>query len=228
MSNEARTKSQWQEMIEHWFAQSLTTEECDPEPAYELLKDTLLGEHIMYKGTQFFKCGTEYHNVKYGVRYAASFVEIMPDWFKKVQRPPLGIRPRFIVEMDRLVEINAAVDRYHQKGMPVPYPWIAEMEERTKWLSEHSSQQSLVGQSNDDWVVTATKYDPRNKEYIVAIYHRREPKILVIGDKVRVQNDKQRKEWIGTIEGFFFSQDRTLIAQFESWRQPVNDLSKIE
>jgi hypothetical protein len=42
-------------------------------------------------------------------------------------KPPLGLRPRWIAEEQRLAEIASAADRYIEAGKPVPSPWIEEM-----------------------------------------------------------------------------------------------------
>jgi hypothetical protein len=40
--------------------------------------------------------------------------------------PPLGLRPRFIVEEQRLDEIEAAMGRYIFANMDIPFDWVDE------------------------------------------------------------------------------------------------------
>lgn len=47
-------------------------------------------------------------------------------------RPPLGLRPRFVHEEERMAEIYAAVVRYMDAGICVPTEWIAEYNELAK------------------------------------------------------------------------------------------------
>ena len=47
-------------------------------------------------------------------------------------KPPLGLRPRYIAEAQRRVEIQAAVMRYMDAGYPLPDEWIAEYNELAK------------------------------------------------------------------------------------------------
>ena len=42
-------------------------------------------------------------------------------------RPPLGIKPKRIVEKERFFEILGALERYVRAGMEVPEEWISEM-----------------------------------------------------------------------------------------------------
>lgn len=43
------------------------------------------------------------------------------------QRPPLGLKPKRIVEKERFFEILGAVERYVRAGMEIPEEWISEM-----------------------------------------------------------------------------------------------------
>ncbi|WP_449600328.1 hypothetical protein [Paenibacillus sp. Marseille-Q9583] len=47
-------------------------------------------------------------------------------------KPPLGLRPRYIAELQREVEIVDAVKRYMDAGYPVPTEWMAEYNELAK------------------------------------------------------------------------------------------------
>lgn len=44
-------------------------------------------------------------------------------------KPPLGLRPRFIADEERLSEVAGAIDRYGKAGRPVPIEWLAEYDE---------------------------------------------------------------------------------------------------
>lgn len=46
-----------------------------------------------------------------------------------LKKPPLGLRPRFIWEEERLDEIDAAVKRYLEDGKEIPTEWVAEYSE---------------------------------------------------------------------------------------------------
>ena len=43
-----------------------------------------------------------------------------PRFEAKIEKPPLGIAPRWKVEEDRLWEIAAAVERYKEAGVEIP------------------------------------------------------------------------------------------------------------
>jgi hypothetical protein len=45
------------------------------------------------------------------------------------EKPPLGLRPRFIVDEDRLREIEAAITRLKTYGWRVPAEWLTERDE---------------------------------------------------------------------------------------------------
>jgi hypothetical protein len=44
-----------------------------------------------------------------------------------ITKPPLGLRPRWIAEEQRLIEVASAASRYLDAGKTVPPPWIEEM-----------------------------------------------------------------------------------------------------
>ena len=44
-------------------------------------------------------------------------------------RPPLGLTPRWVHEMERFEEIIAAMKRYSEAGLSVPIEWIEELDE---------------------------------------------------------------------------------------------------
>lgn len=53
------------------------------------------------------------------------------------EKPPLGLRPRFIVAELRAQEIVVAMERYHDAKKEIPQEWHEELAELNKWLSEH-------------------------------------------------------------------------------------------
>jgi hypothetical protein len=44
-------------------------------------------------------------------------------------KPPLGLRPRFIADEERLREVADAITRYRVAGKPVPVEWLREHDE---------------------------------------------------------------------------------------------------
>lgn len=48
---------------------------------------------------------------------------------RPAKKPPIGLRPRWIAEEERLKEIAAACRRYHKDEVPIPQHWIYEMVE---------------------------------------------------------------------------------------------------
>lgn len=42
-------------------------------------------------------------------------------------KPPLGLRPRWLAEEQRLIEVACATDRYLESGKPIPLAWVDEM-----------------------------------------------------------------------------------------------------
>lgn len=60
----------------------------------------------------------------------------------KDKRPPIGLRPRFIVEEKRCAEIQQAIGRYNHFGKDVPLEWLEELAERKAWLQEYENAKS--------------------------------------------------------------------------------------
>lgn len=48
------------------------------------------------------------------------------------QKPPLGLKPRWLHEKQRIEEICDAMERYAQTRIPVPVEWIAELRDLLK------------------------------------------------------------------------------------------------
>ena len=46
-----------------------------------------------------------------------------------IVKPPLGLTPRWIHEMERFEEIISAMKRYSEAGIPIPIEWIEEVDE---------------------------------------------------------------------------------------------------
>jgi len=54
------------------------------------------------------------------------------------RKPPLGLRPRFIVAEHRVAEIDAAIQRYIEAEQAIPQPWTEEREELLTWLNRNT------------------------------------------------------------------------------------------
>lgn len=52
------------------------------------------------------------------------------------QKPPIGIRPRWLVSAERLDEINEAMKRYTLCHKEIPQEWLDERKELLDWLNE--------------------------------------------------------------------------------------------
>ena len=52
------------------------------------------------------------------------------------EKPPLGLRPRSVVNHDRMREILGAMERYVNHGKRIPQEWIEEFEELNDTLVE--------------------------------------------------------------------------------------------
>ncbi|BDD79631.1 hypothetical protein [Burkholderia phage FLC9] len=59
-------------------------------------------------------------------------------------KPPLGLRPRFIVAEERAREITAAMSRYFDADKEIPKEWHEELDELNKWL-EANGHATFVG-----------------------------------------------------------------------------------
>lgn len=44
-------------------------------------------------------------------------------------KPPIGLTPRWIRDMERFEEIISAMERYSEAGVPIPIEWIEEVDE---------------------------------------------------------------------------------------------------
>lgn len=48
---------------------------------------------------------------------------------QKIIKPPIGIKPRYIHDEQRLIDIQRAIERYLYACMPIPTVWIYEYNE---------------------------------------------------------------------------------------------------
>ncbi len=46
-----------------------------------------------------------------------------------IEKPPLGLRPRFVVDEERFFEIMAACARFRKAKRPIPKYWLEEAQE---------------------------------------------------------------------------------------------------
>jgi hypothetical protein len=46
-----------------------------------------------------------------------------------MQKPPLGLRPKWVYLEERIEEISAAIKHYQDAGLPVPNEWRRELVE---------------------------------------------------------------------------------------------------
>lgn len=53
------------------------------------------------------------------------------------EKPPIGIMPRYIYESNRINDILSAIERYTEKGIPIPMEWIEELKELFTSFSRH-------------------------------------------------------------------------------------------
>lgn len=47
----------------------------------------------------------------------------------KSKRPPIGLKPRYIHDHERYIEICGAIQRYYDAGKKIPVEWIEEYNE---------------------------------------------------------------------------------------------------
>ena len=47
--------------------------------------------------------------------------------YEAVEKPPIGLRPRFIVEEERIREISNAINRYAHESKKIPQEWLDEL-----------------------------------------------------------------------------------------------------
>ena len=54
------------------------------------------------------------------------------DNIEKINKPPMGLRPRFIIDEERLKEVKSAIIRYLDAQILVPVEWLKEYNELIK------------------------------------------------------------------------------------------------
>lgn len=48
------------------------------------------------------------------------------------QKPPIGLKPRYIHDGERIDEILCAIERYTDANMPIPKSWVNELRDLLK------------------------------------------------------------------------------------------------
>lgn len=48
------------------------------------------------------------------------------------QKPPLGLKPRYIHDVERIDEILCAIERYTDANMSIPKSWVNELRDLLK------------------------------------------------------------------------------------------------
>lgn len=57
----------------------------------------------------------------------------------KYEKPPLGLKPRWLHDSCRITDILNAMERYVDSNMPIPKVWIEELKEllqKYRWIKE--------------------------------------------------------------------------------------------
>jgi hypothetical protein len=62
----------------------------------------------------------------------------------QMTRPPMGLRPRFIVVGERIEEIKQAIARYKEAGLDVPEHWTQELDDLTRVVVQVSPGHTIV------------------------------------------------------------------------------------
>ena len=55
---------------------------------------------------------------------------------KRLKKPPLGIKPQFLVDEERITLLKEAIQRYMDANYPVPQEFIEEYNEKVGRLKE--------------------------------------------------------------------------------------------
>jgi len=109
---------------------------CGAQPVAKFKGDEFIVESVTYKGLTttkgyFFPHTTSYEILEEG-KSPLHHVAIK----KGLTKPPLGLKPRYIVEEQRLAEINEAVVRYIDANYTIPSEWLKEREEIIEYLAK--------------------------------------------------------------------------------------------
>ena len=101
--------------------------------------------------------------------YPEKFVESTHEWFKEEEKPmPLGVKPLWLHNEDRLGMIKESIDRYQQGSYAVPEEWIEERKEletyfKIRAMSEIKLQHSYKEpQAFDAHIPKYSESDMRN------------------------------------------------------------------
>lgn len=67
-----------------------------------------------------------------------------------MKKPPIGLMPRWVHDMQRAVDLVNAIDRYANAGMSIPKEWIDELKDKVAFKSSASclQQNALSGLLN--------------------------------------------------------------------------------
>lgn len=63
-----------------------------------------------------------------------------------MNKTPLGLRPRYIVDFERLIEITDTIQRYLYADKPIPQDWLDEFIEINRRLREKEENKALFGE----------------------------------------------------------------------------------
>lgn len=63
-----------------------------------------------------------------------------------MEKPPLGVKPAWAVNEERLRDVCAAVVRYKDANEEVPKEWLEELESLTHAIIMHRIQRRGIGQ----------------------------------------------------------------------------------
>ena len=79
---------------------------------------------------------------------------------EQLEKPPIGLRPRFIVSELRLKEIEAAIERYAAVNKDIPIEWVDEKIEILDWLDyfEFKQAQKIQRQLLDNMTDIPTEF----------------------------------------------------------------------
>jgi len=45
---------------------------------------------------------------------------------EEIVKPPIGLRPKWIIDKERLNEVRSAIVRYYDAGLKIPIEWLKE------------------------------------------------------------------------------------------------------
>lgn len=62
-------------------------------------------------------------------------------------RPPLGLRPRFVANSLRVQEIAETMHRYARANATIPAEWVEELAELTDWQRRRSTSAATLARA---------------------------------------------------------------------------------